>query len=285
MTATVNFLHSNADIDIFLQDAVSVLNSSTSATNQETVTFIAPSAGTFYLRLSPYGATAPSGVTYSLSTSFVLPCRLLYSNQAKSSAISMTAPSSLDSILCSQTQFDWYRISVNSSGYVNFTALFSYATGDIDMRLETESGTVLATAIASTNNEILYYGLFDPGNYYLRVRVAAGSIPYTGQPYRLSVTFQAGVVPPPPPPILPCDQIFKCADCTAQSNCGWCRDSISCLDGGAGGPVGSSYTCYLWVTGPDSDCSALAAAERTSSPLLPLLTLCVVVWQLLSSAL
>jgi hypothetical protein len=46
------------------------------------------------------------------------------------------------------------------------------------------------------------------------------------------------------PPPDPCDVHLDCGTCTADSGCGWCDSSYTCMTGTASGP--SSGSCSVW---------------------------------------
>ena len=166
------FTHAGGDIDIWLTDASgTVLTTSHSTTDDEFIDYTVPGAGTYYIRVYPYGG--PSANTYDLMWE-VLPDDGYEENDALATAYDLSAfhSGALTAIhgFGVQLDDDWYRIEVTPDfGTILVECLFTHADGDIDIRLTDSSGASLASSLSFTDNEMIEIPVPAAGIYFIRV--------------------------------------------------------------------------------------------------------------------
>ena len=191
LTWAAEFDDANGDIDLRLLDpAGSTVATATSTTDNETITWTARSAGLYVLRAELVGDSGASvGNDYAL-TSTVVPAPTgctddaLEDNDTESEARAIsTATGTLR--VCPFDR-DFYSVSFSAGETVRISALFSHASGDIDMRLLDSTGVGVATAISSDDDELLEYRSSVAQTLTLEVYLYEDE-PESGNTYTLSV--------------------------------------------------------------------------------------------------
>ncbi len=156
LTASLSFTHANGDIDCEIYDACggSVVASSNGIGNSESVSTNNASGATVsrYLRVHLYSDTRNS---YSMTISFsaCIGDDGLENNDACASAWPLPA-GTFSSLLVSDADPDWFRVTAPPYSSVWVTASFVHAVADLDMTLHAAcGGTPISSSTGSTDTE------------------------------------------------------------------------------------------------------------------------------------
>ncbi len=179
----LQFTHADGDIDLELYDSSgTLLASSDSTTDDESIDYTASSTGSYYLKVY---SDSNSGNTYDLWWDDVPPPPPLNDDNYEEndnlasaydlSTLEQTWLSSIDGVGIANDD-DWYEIEVDSGEEQILVDLqFTHADGDIDLQLYDSSGTFLTGSTSVSDNESINYTVSNPGTYYLHVYPFSGS--------------------------------------------------------------------------------------------------------------
>ncbi|MGF1499245.1 MAG: pre-peptidase C-terminal domain-containing protein [Elainellaceae cyanobacterium] len=174
LVATLEFVHANGDLNLFVFDAAGTLiTSANSVTDNETIDTVLPAAGTYFLAVNGVSGI-PTANTYDLVWDDVLVDDAYEINNSISEAFDLTAqknvPLSQFNGLGRQNDQDWYEIAVES-GFENLVAslTFSQAAGNLDLFVFDEVGSLVAESVSITDNELIDVNLPSAGTYFLLV--------------------------------------------------------------------------------------------------------------------
>ncbi len=191
VTIAVSFSDAEGDIDIELENpSGTVVADSTSATDDETISYTVQTSGTHRLRVFLYGdAGSVVGNPYTLNVGVAgaATCAADSYEPNNTQALGPTlSPGSYSNLSSCVQDDDFYTVPLTSGAPFTANLTFVDAEGDIDVELLDPNGTIAASASSATDNEQINYTPTMSGNFSLRVYLYgdAGSIP--GNTYTLS---------------------------------------------------------------------------------------------------
>jgi cyanophycinase len=204
-TISLNLAHqSGIDLDVYLYPSSgSYVAYASTSSNPETLSYSAPAAGTYYIRVKNYSGTG----TYSLTATFpssgtpapppAPACRIseTESNNSDTNAnTGICSGTNVSGSLSSSSDNDWYTFDIQAGGTI--TVNLSHGSGvDFDWYLYPETGTYVAYGASSANPQVGSYTASAAGTYYLKVKSYSGSGNYT-----VNVTYPLSAQAPTPSP-------------------------------------------------------------------------------------
>ncbi len=188
------------DIDLeLLGPTGNVVDRSVAIIGSEEVTYVAPTAGTYYARVylaSDRGSTP--GSTYLMTVDVAPPSgsggSMSCSDDAReqndtAATASALATGTTGSLVSCPADDDFHGITASVGQVITVRATFTHAEGDIDIELRDASGSVVDSGLSSTDDEEVTHTAATPGPYALRVWLAndTGSTPGNSYGLQLSV--------------------------------------------------------------------------------------------------
>ncbi len=172
LVVSLKFQHAAGDIDLALYDEFGTLVTTVaSATNDEVLRYLLPTAGTYYLKV--FGDN--TGNSYNLFWNGMEREDFYEPNDLLAEAWDFTGRegqwlSSYGQGWGVQKNDDWYEVTI-TPGYERLLVdlEFTHAEGDIDLAVYDEGGTLVTTAASNTDDESLDCLLPAAGTYYLKV--------------------------------------------------------------------------------------------------------------------
>lgn len=207
LSATISFTHADANLSLYLLDKTgTIVSSSTSETDSETVEITAAYDGAYYLYVV---AQRPSESTYSLQVEiqFYLdgdedldhdlqepdidkeeyepPCTndLMESNDTFATATEIVG-TFIDDLMICRSDEDWFFIPMNTGDQATLDLRFLAAYGNIDVWVYNKNEQHFVYGTSTTNNERVQFVAPSTGNYYFRVFAQANGM----NAYSLSLT-------------------------------------------------------------------------------------------------
>jgi hypothetical protein len=117
-----------------------------------------------------------NGVPFSGTTFVPTPLTILLRednrepNDSRAAAPLLGLPFSQSGLsIDTDSENDYYRFNVPGPGRIVVNVNFSQSLGNIDLQLQSSTGTVLASSASTTNNESIAYNVAAGGTYYARV--------------------------------------------------------------------------------------------------------------------
>ena len=191
----LNFSHGEGDIDLALYDpSLVLLDSSTSADDDEQIIWPATTSGDYYVEVSlgtDYGGIPGNFYDMELQGTTATCVTDSFEPNDSSAAASAVTPGIYTSNTVCPTDGDWYEFSANALETVTVDVGFFHDEGNVDAWLwDDAAATVLATGDSETNNEQLTYLVPVTGTFLLEVDLTsdAGVIP--GNWYDLEINAQ-----------------------------------------------------------------------------------------------
>ena len=173
------------DLELYLVDDTGViLTSSTSSTDNESITFDAdPAGGIYYIAVASYNNNYPADVAYTLFWDDValVGDDLYEDNDTETTAydLSLDAGVWLSSVLGLgiASDDDWYKIEVPVDlTQIQINATFAQLDDDLDVYLYDAAGiNVLASSTSATDNESINVDVGVAGIYLVMVTAATGA--------------------------------------------------------------------------------------------------------------
>ncbi|MEB3356567.1 MAG: T9SS type A sorting domain-containing protein [Synechococcales bacterium] len=180
LVATLDFVHANGDLDLFVYNAAgNLVTQSTSTTDDEFINVILPSAGTYYLVVDEFNGASTFNI-YDLVWDDLLVDDAYEENDTRLTAFDLTTQEAvrLSDINGSGVHGDqdWYEIEV-TPGFENLVVdlFFTHADGNLELAVFDAVGNLVAESTSVTNNESLDILLPSAGTYYLQVDSASGN--------------------------------------------------------------------------------------------------------------
>ncbi|MBN2496810.1 MAG: PPC domain-containing protein [Deltaproteobacteria bacterium] len=159
------FADAEGDIDLYLRDESGVLlDSSTSISDDERVSWTADRTGPVFLDVDPYTQDMCNGYELHLAMDDALE-----DNDAPDAAVPVSSGQSWQGLIVFVGDEDYYAIEVCAGAVLSFDATFSHALGDIDLELQDGAGSGMAWASSVTDDEHLVWTSSLDGTVYLRV--------------------------------------------------------------------------------------------------------------------
>lgn len=167
------FSHSEGDIDIEVYDSsISYITGNFSVTDDEFINYIVPSSGTYYLRIY----LADAGNEYDLwwNTYSYINDDNYEQNDGYLSAYDISPFENvwLNTIngMGVQLDEDWYEIFIaRGFEHVIVDLTFSHSSGNIDLAVYDDYGSLIISSTSLTDNEKIDYRLPYNGTFYIKV--------------------------------------------------------------------------------------------------------------------
>jgi hypothetical protein len=187
------FGDAEGDIDLELIDPFGTLvESSTTTTDDEAVSHVATSAGIYLIHVSLFADAGPlEGNTYDMDITVTLaPCVDDAFEENDTSAAAAVVPGGLTTGLqACPTDDDWYSVFLAIGDTIAVDALFTHAEGDIDMELLDPALTEVDDSTSTSDDESVGpYVATAAGDHFIRVFLSADSGSVAGNAYALDVT-------------------------------------------------------------------------------------------------
>ena len=171
---TINFNHSDGDLDAKLYDADGRwLNSSLSYSNNED--FSINSAGTYILGVYGYGgamadyslSATPSGIAedvYEQNDTLATAYDFGVLTESEAGAYVFTGLT-----IDAPDDDDYYAFALSGRSDLNIRVSFDHSEGDLDVKLINGDGAVIANSETTSNEELIIAEDLEAGNYYFQV--------------------------------------------------------------------------------------------------------------------
>ena len=146
---------------------------SPTASGAETISFLAPADGTYYLQVlnAAYPNGTPNGVTLDYTLDLDLPAATVRGANDPGETLTTATVITQGTHQVTGTGLDWFTFDTQP-GMMHFT--LAGANGDnLNLELYNAAGEVVAANISATGNESFSFLAPDAGTYYLRVLNAA----------------------------------------------------------------------------------------------------------------
>ncbi len=210
LNVDVLFQHGQGDLDAVLSDDICsntvVLDSGTSSTDNETVTYFNPSSQPIAVRLEVQYISGTGCVDYDLDVVSLPgdPCLQpddLFEPNDNCSMATPVGDLSLQDYFLRKASPDFFELCVDPGDTLSVDAFFAHASGDLDLYLYSSLGcgaAQLASSTSSTDTETITWvnttGISQ--TYVLEARIAASSVPDCS-PYLLEISGAGGNCVPP----------------------------------------------------------------------------------------
>lgn len=174
VTATCLFTHADGDIDLALTDSNGVsLAQSTGATDAESLCFMLPRPGVYYLRVYGYLVGGNQGNPYDLWWDLSATDDAYEENDELATAYDLRGDigASIAGLRGPGIQMDpdWFRIAADGGAFrIMATCTFTHAEGNINLALYSATGQ-LAASTGTADEESILYEVPEAGSYYLLV--------------------------------------------------------------------------------------------------------------------
>jgi hypothetical protein len=172
LTVGLSFAHASGDLDLSLHDAAGTrLAISETTTDTETITYTATATGTHYLRAFGYqGATNSYRLTATGGGGGVTGCTddQLETNDGMATATPLAFGTPVQATIC-PGNIDLFTFELGAGERLIADASFVNAAGDLDISLHDSSGTRIAIAQSTSDDEQLTATVTAGGTYYLMV--------------------------------------------------------------------------------------------------------------------
>jgi hypothetical protein len=210
LSASIQFAHADGDLDLFLvgPDQSTVLQSSTSGTDDENITHLATETGTYYLIVVGYqGATAPYNLTIERATGSDEGPKIPGSGDTVPDVnsdfepnddfenASTLGPGTYTGFEITENDTDIYGVELTSGEGISASIQFAQADGDLDLFLVNPAQSeIIQSSTSESDNENLTHIATESGTYYLAV------VGYQGAtaPYNLTIHRSGNIRPPDP---------------------------------------------------------------------------------------
>ncbi|WP_254273099.1 Hvo_1808 family surface protein [Haloarcula marina] len=185
VSASINFSHEEGDLDLFLLGANgSVVGSSTSETDNESVSYVAGETGTYYVVVTGFlNGTGPYDLTISTAgTEPPVTVGELEPNNDFGSATPVET-GTYTGLNITKNDLDVYAVELESGESLAAEIDFSHSVGDLDLFLLGPDGAERQSSTSVTDGESVSYVATESGTYYL---VVVGFQGATG-PYEMTI--------------------------------------------------------------------------------------------------
>ena len=175
--ASLAFTHALGDVDMQLLDSAgTILATSSSVTNAESISFAVTAGQTYYVRV--YGFAGAINPSYNMTINAPdLPPDRYESNDTLATARSLGAAGDRlfpDLNIHTANNDDYYRLTTVAAGNLTVSLNFTHAFGDVDMQLLDAAGALLATSSSTGNSESITRAVGANEVYHVRVFGFAG---------------------------------------------------------------------------------------------------------------
>jgi len=204
VTVNLAFTHAEGDVDLELyDDTATVVDSSTSLGDGESVTYTATGDGSYFARVflaTDLGGTP--GNNYDINVEVVAPvCTDDFLEDNDDYASAMPIPAALlPGLNACPADDDFFIIDLLTGDALDVDLLFSHAEGDIDVYLRDPSAAAVASGTSSDDNESLSWTATADGDHVLEIYLAIDSGAVPGNAYDM-----LAILDPLVPPCSPGD--------------------------------------------------------------------------------
>ena len=169
VSVTITFTNSVGDLDMSaFTPGQQLIDVSDSVLNQESITFVAPTTGTYYFRV--YGYAGATNVYTIIANHTLCPPDDAFEPNNSIAAATVPPGPKLSGVACPSDP-DFYRIDMPRPGWINAIATFQYTLGDVDLTLYNSSNVEVASATNTIGDrEWIWYASTSAGTYYLKVQ-------------------------------------------------------------------------------------------------------------------
>lgn len=191
------FGEGDLDIELYNPAGVVVASGHTAASN-ESIMFVAPSAGTYVVRvylLNDLGASP--GNSYSMVVNRMgAPCGTdAYEENDTDTTGRMISPGMFSSLNVCTMDDDYYAVRVNAGDMISASVTFTNSEGDIDMRLMNQIGFPVSISSSTGNTESVSATANFGGTYLIRVNLFADAGAVQGNTYSMTLSVGAPMTP------------------------------------------------------------------------------------------
>lgn len=225
VTVQITFDHAEGDLNLELQHGTGVtLRRSASSTDDESVSFTAAEAGTYFVRVNlaeDGGDLAGNAYRMSVTVRSAPPpppsaqCVAdAYESNDTTAAAAMVSAGAYAGLVACDSDDDFYRISLSDGDEIGVGLAFDHGEGNINLELLDAAGSTVESANSFSDDESLLYTVPATGDYFIRVHLVldTGNVP--GNTYDMSVSVASP--PPPMPALCPADP-FEPNDSVAEA--------------------------------------------------------------------
>jgi hypothetical protein len=184
-TITVTLAGLSADADLALYDAgqVSLGASHNTGTAADTVTWVAPGAGTFYAHVIPMATTTP----YTLAVAFT-PTVVGDGNDTFATAQAISVGTTVNAAISSATDDDWYKFTTTGAGTISVSLTGLSADANLAL-VDAAQAVLVGSANAGVAADGVTWAAGAAATFWLHIIPVAAATPYT-----LAVAFTPAVV-------------------------------------------------------------------------------------------
>ncbi|MBV0924375.1 Hvo_1808 family surface protein [Halomicroarcula limicola] len=196
LSAEIEFSHARGDLDLFLLGPNgSTLQAGVSETDGESVSAVAPEAGTYYLVVAGFqGASGPYDLRVNTAGAGPSPAAGEFEPNDDFETATPVEAGNYTGLNVTENDLDVYAVELSEGDTLSAEIEFSHARGDLELLLIGPERTVLQASTSSTDGESISHLAGTNGTYYL---VVYGYLDGTG-PYDLSVGVSSGEDGTPP---------------------------------------------------------------------------------------
>lgn len=194
LTVDLAFSHAEGDIDAQILGFLGLpLAAGASVTDNESLSYTTTNGGLFSVRVvlaTDAGNVPGNPYDMNITVSRAPPPSMcmpdaLEDNDSAATASPLSPGNQSNLTVCPQDD-DFYGLSLTAGDRLTVNVTFSDAEGDIDVELLNPSGTSVASASSSTDDETFAYTAAASGAHVLRVFLYADAGAQTGNPYALT---------------------------------------------------------------------------------------------------
>ncbi len=154
VTVSITFTHAQGDLDLYLMDETGLraLESATSQTDNETLTYVATTDTRAYIRVAGYQGAAN---TYTLTYTTEAYDDRFEENDSIAQA-PLLQPGTYPDLIITPNDADYFAVDMPARSVLQATIFFTHAQGDLDLYLTTETRTLRSSTSSNDNEQVLY---------------------------------------------------------------------------------------------------------------------------------
>jgi len=170
--SSISFDSSDANLDLELLDPSGLpVESSTTITDDESLSHEATTDGTYYLKVtSAFDGTAE----YDLSAGTEQTGDQFESNDFQSTATDVSPGESYSGLSITDGDRDYFELDANAGQTIESSISFEHSEGDLDLKLLADDGSVVARSETTTDDETISHEVSESGSYYIFVYPPVG---------------------------------------------------------------------------------------------------------------
>ena len=181
-TIEIDLYFSNAagNIDMELIDSAgNFVAEGTSYTDNEAISVVAPADDDYLIFVELFSESdGVPGNDYELDVDVSTPSAVCLpdaqeDDDSPGSATLVSPPQSFPNSTACPADMDWYQFDLSTDDVVDIAVSFLQIEGDINLELQDNTGTPVATATSSTDDETISYTAVSDGSHFLLVSLVA----------------------------------------------------------------------------------------------------------------